>query len=135
MTKYAFLTEEWVEQARRLREEYQGRITTTGEPVRVNQVVTDVPFGSGTIDAHLESASGEIEIELGHLEDPDLTLTIDYATAKAAFVDGNPQAGMQAFMAGRIKVDGDMAKLIAMQGASPDAATLELAGRIKDMTE
>ncbi|MGH9064610.1 MAG: SCP2 sterol-binding domain-containing protein [Acidimicrobiales bacterium] len=135
MTKYAFLTEEWVEQARRLREEYQGRITTTGEPVRVNQVVTDVPFGSGTIDAHLESASGEIEIELGHLEDPDLTLTIDYATAKAVFVDGNPQAGMQAFMAGRIKVDGDMAKLIAMQGASPDAATLELAGRIKDMTE
>lgn len=101
----------------------------------MNQLIFDVPFGEGRIEAHLDSTSGQIEMDLGHLENPDLQLTMDYATAKAVFVDGSPQAGMQAFMAGRIKVDGDMTKLMAMQGGSPDAATLELAGRIKDITE
>ena len=33
---------------------------------------------------------------------------------------GNPQAGMQAFMAGKIKVQGDMTKLMAMQQGAPD---------------
>ncbi|HZD64748.1 MAG TPA: SCP2 sterol-binding domain-containing protein [Acidimicrobiales bacterium] len=135
VTKYPFLSDEWVEAARRLREEYRGRITSVTEVVRMNQVVTNVPFGPGTIGAHLDSSSGEVEMDLGHLERPDLTITLDYATAKAIFVEGNPQAGMQAFMAGKIKVEGDMSKLMAMQGASPDPAALELAGRIKEITD
>lgn len=135
MVRYRFLSDEWVEAARKIREEYRGRTANVTQAVRMNQVIVDVPFGGGRIDAHLDSSSGQIEMDLGHLENPDLQLTMDYATAKAVFVEGNPQAGMQAFMAGRIKVDGDMTKLMAMQGASPDAATLELAGRIKDITE
>lgn len=133
--KYPFLSDDWVAAARKIREEYRGRTGNVTQTVKMNQVIVDVPFGEGRIDAHLDSSSGQIEMDLGHLEDPDLQLTMDYATAKAVFVEGNPQAGMQAFMAGRIKVDGDMTKLMAMQGASPDAATLELAGRIKDITE
>ena len=54
-------------------------------------------------------------MDLGHLEDPDLTVTVDWTTAKAIFVEQNPQAGMQAFMAGKVKVQGDMTKLMAMQ--------------------
>ena len=48
-------------------------------------------------------------------------MTVDYLTAKAIIVDGNPQAGMQAFMAGKIKVQGDMTKMMALQagGAGP----------------
>ena len=58
-------------------------------------------------------------MDLGELENPDLTVTVDYATAKAIFVEQNPQAGMQAFMAGKIKVQGDMTKLMAMQQSAP----------------
>ena len=86
----------------------------------MNQIVTDVPFGDGTIEAHLDTSGGEMEMEMGHLENPDLTVTLDYATAKAILVDGNPQAGMQAFMAGKIKVQGDMTKMMAMQSGAPD---------------
>lgn len=135
MAKYPFLSEEWMQEARHLREEYRGRSQPIAHAVRMNQVVTDVPFGSGTLEAHMDSTSGEMDMELGHLENPDVKVTLDYATAKAIFVDGNPQAGMQAFMAGKIKVEGDMTKLMAMQGGAPDAATLELAGRIKDITQ
>jgi putative sterol carrier protein len=64
-----------------------------------------------------------------------LKVTIDYATAKAILVEGNPQAGMQAFMAGRIKVEGDMTKLLALQGAPADPIHVEMAQRMRDITE
>ena len=60
----------------------------------------------------MDTSDGELKMELGALENPDLTVTVDYDTAKAIFVEQNPQAGMQAFMAGKIKVQGDMTKLM-----------------------
>jgi putative sterol carrier protein len=72
---------------------------------------------------------------MGHLEVQDLKVTVDYDTAKAILIEGNPQAGMQAFMAGKVKVEGDMAKLMALQaGPPPDASAAEMAGRLKDIT-
>ena len=42
---------------------------------------------------------------------------------------------MQAFMAGKVKVEGDMAKLMALQAApAPDASTAEMANRLKEIT-
>ena len=66
---------------------------------------------------------------------PELTVTVDWATAKAIFVDQNPQAGMQAFMAGKIKVQGDMTKLMAMQAGPIDPSAQKLAEAISAMTE
>ena len=54
--------------------------------------------------------------------------------AKAILVDGNPQAGMQAFMAGKIKVQGDMTKMMAMQSGAPDPVQTEIAAKIKEIT-
>ncbi|HEY1634653.1 MAG TPA: SCP2 sterol-binding domain-containing protein [Acidimicrobiales bacterium] len=135
MAKYPFLSPQWVEAAKTIREDYRGKVPLTAHVMRLNQVITEVPFGDGTINAHVDTTTGELEIELGHLEGPDLQVTLDYATAKAIFVEGNPQAGMQAFMAGKIKVEGDVTKLMAMQATPPDPGTLELAGRIKEITE
>lgn len=134
MPKYPFLTDQWVEEAKRIREEYRGRMPSGVQAVRMNQVVTDVPFGTGTLDAHLDSSSGEVEMDLGHLPNPDLTITLDYQTARAIFVEGSSQTAMEAFMAGRIRVQGDISKLMAMQGAAPDPSAMELAARIKDIT-
>jgi putative sterol carrier protein len=135
VAKYPFLSPQWVEAAKTIREDYRGKIAPTAHVMRLNQVITEVPFGDGTINAHVDTTTGELEMELGHLEGPDLQVTLDYATAKAIFVEGNPQAGMQAFMAGKIKVEGDVTKLMAMQATPPDPSTLELAGRIKEITE
>jgi len=135
VAKYPFLSEEWMDEARKIREEYRGKTTAPAHQVRMNQIITEVPFGEGTINAHMDTTGGEMETELGHLENADVTVTLDYATAKAIFVDGNPQAGMQAFMAGKIKVQGDMTKLMAMQQTSPDPSAIEIQQRIKDITE
>lgn len=132
---YKFLSEEWMTAAKKVREEYRGKTAAPAHSVRMNQIITDVPFGEGTVNSHMDTSSGEVEMDTGHLENADVTVTLDYETAKAIFVDANPQAGMQAFMAGKIKVMGDMTKLMAMQQTSPDPTTLEIAGRIKEITE
>ena len=135
MATYPFLSDEWMTAARDIREEFRGKTQPMTQSIKMNQVITDVPFGAGTIEAHMDSSSGEMEMELGHLSDPEVTVTVDYATAKAIFVDMNPQVGMQAFMAGKIKVQGDMTKLMAMQQTGPDPVAAEVAGRIKAITE
>jgi putative sterol carrier protein len=135
VAKYPFLSDEWMAEAKKIREEYRGKVPPSAHVVKMNQIITEVPFGDGTLEAHMDTSSGEMELDTGHLPDPDVTVTVDYATAKAIFVDGNPQAGMQAFMAGKIKVQGDMTKMMAMQSGAPDATATELAQRISDITE
>ena len=134
MATYPFLSDEWIEEARKIREEFEGDASVP-HVVKMNLNITDAPFGDGPIAAHMDTTSGELELETGHIEGEDLTVTVDYTTAKAIFVEGNPQAGMQAFMAGKIKVVGDMTKMMAMQTAQPDEGQVEFAKRIADITE
>lgn len=130
---YEFLSEEWVAEARKIRAEFSDIASPATNAVKMNLVITEVP-SSGTIDAHIDTTSGEPDIERGHLEAPDLTVTLDYETAKALLIEGNGQAAMQAFMAGKVRIDGDMAKLLAMQGTAPLGETDELAARIRAIT-
>jgi putative sterol carrier protein len=132
---YLFLSDEWIEQAHIIRAEFRDRIPPVPHTVRMNLIVTDLPFGDGSLDAYLDTSSGEIEIDKGHLGEYDLRVTVDYATAKAILVEGNAQAGMQAFMAGKVRVEGDMSKLMVMQAAPPDAASQELTARLREITE
>jgi SCP-2 sterol transfer family len=135
--KHPFLSDEWLAEARRMSEEYGSELDAGEYLIRMNQVVTDVPFGDGTVHAHIDSSSGTMEMETGHLEDPDVTVTLDYETARTVFVEGNKEAGMQAFMAGKVVVQGDMTKLLlAMQQdqITPDPRALELHTRIQEIT-
>jgi len=134
VAKYPFLSDEWLAEVRKLGEEHQGG-GGVAHAVKMNQIITDVPFGDGTINAHMDTSSGEMQMDMGHVDNPDVTVTLDYETAKAIFVDGNPQAGMQAFMAGKVKVQGDMTKLMAMQTATPNPDAQAFAEKVKEMTE
>lgn len=133
---HAFLSAEWMAAAREIRARHEGEVSEITQVVRINQIITDVPFGEGVVESYLDTSSGRVLLELGQLDDPDATITTDYATAKAIFVDQDPAAGMQAFMAGRIRVQGDMMKLMAMQTAMPaDDAARRIADEIKAITE
>jgi len=132
---YEFLSEEWMTEAKRLRDEAGTPATPPAHTVRMNQVITGAPFNGGAdILVFMDTTDGQVNLDLGELENPDLTVTVDYDTAKAIFVEQNAQAGMQAFMAGKIKVQGDMTKMMAMQQTPPDAAAVALAEKIKEMT-
>ena len=135
MAKYPFLSEEWMTEAHKIREEFAGQTSAPAHAVRMNQIITDVPFSEEPVKAYMDTSGGEVDLDLGELENPDLTVTVDYETAKAIFVEQNPQAGMQAFMAGKIKVQGDMTKLMAMQSGTIDPAAAELQAALKAITD
>ncbi len=134
MATYPFLSDEWVDEARKIRQEFEGKAGTLPHQIRMNLVITEVPFADAAVDAHMDSTDGQLRLDLGHIEPVDLKVTLDYGTAKAILVEGNPQAGMQAFMAGKIRVEGDMAKLMAMQATPPDPAAQEVATRLRAIT-
>ncbi|MDQ3569046.1 MAG: SCP2 sterol-binding domain-containing protein [Actinomycetota bacterium] len=136
-TTHPFLSDEWLEEARRIGEEYRGQVDAGPYLIRMNQIITEVPFADGTVHTHIDSSSGTMEMEIGHIEDPDVTVTLDYETARSIFIEGNREAGMQAFMAGRVVVQGDMTKLLlAMQQdqITPDPRATELHHRIQGIT-
>ena len=132
--KHEFLSPEWVEAAKGLREGAEAGAGAPPHTIKMNLVITDAPFTEEAINAYMDTSDGEMNMDLGHLDAPELTVTVDWATAKAIFVDQNPQAGMQAFMAGKVKVQGDMTKLMAMQSAAPDPDAQKMADALKDIT-
>ncbi len=132
---HPFLSDEWLDEARAIREKYAGQSTPVGHKVKMNQVITGAPFGDGDIELFMDTSSGEVVLEKGHLDDADVTVTTDYETARKIFVDQDPQAGMQAFMSGKIKVQGDMMKLMQMQATAPDETAKKVADEIKAITE
>ena len=110
---HEFLSEEWLAAVEQLRDETPAPPEALRDLV-INVVVTDSPFGER--EAHL--AAGRLE--RGLVEGAPTTVSLPYDVAKALFIDQNPQAAMQAFMAGKIRVTGDMTKLMAIQGAGVD---------------
>ena len=123
MPKFAFLSDEWFAEVGKLVDEH-GADAPTGNPVVVNIIVTDSPFGDER-HMHMGAKDGKGEMGIGLVDDADVTLTTDYGTAKDVFVSGNQQAGMQAFMAGKVKVQGDMTKLMMGQQGGGNQALNE----------
>jgi hypothetical protein len=135
MATYLFLSDDWLDEARAIRAEYEGRGGAIEHSVRMNLVVVEVPFGEGSVHAHVDTSTGELVLDVGHIDPVDLKVTIGYDIARALLVEGNPQAGLQAFMQGKIKVEGDIAKLMVLQTVSPDPSAAEMAARIQAITE
>ncbi len=132
-----FLSEEWVAQARAIQQEYEGKGVPPAAQVKINLTIGDVPgdVGSGDIAARMDTTQGTIELDLGHFDVADAGLTVGYDTAKAFIVEGNQQAMMQAFMQGKVKITGDMTKVLALQATGADPVAVEISGRLKAITE
>src|ERR1700733_6036017 len=81
MPSYPFLSDEWLDEARKIRAEYEGKTAPVPHAVRMNLVVTAVPFSDEDILAHLDTSSGELVLDTGHIENQDLKVVVDYDTA------------------------------------------------------
>lgn len=111
-----FLSDDWVAAARQIRTELEeaGEVPDLGAPIRLNLDITGVPFDDGAVEAHVATDEG-LDIELGHLDEADAGISLAYATAQAIFVAGDANAAMQAFMAGQLKVTGDVTRVMSFQ--------------------
>ncbi|HEX5586762.1 MAG TPA: hypothetical protein VFZ17_05600 [Acidimicrobiia bacterium] len=132
MPAYPFLSDEWFVEVRRIID--AGAIEVPpGANLRMNLVVTATPFESDRL-VHVVMAEGEADWGQGHLQVVDLTITADYATARELFISGDLQGALQALLEGRIKLQGDLTKLMAAQAAGAGPGSPGLAEALADIT-
>ena len=137
--KYEFLSDKWIKAARKIRDEFSAD-APPAPPLTMNLIVTEVPFNEPTMHAHVDSRSGTLDLEEGHLDQAEVTVSADYATVKSLLVDQDAAAAMSAFLNGKIRVQGDLGKLLALQAQAgtlePDARTAAetIAERVKAIT-
>lgn len=106
-----FLTDEWaaaVTEALRADENFKNSANLS-----LQFVVTDGPDGDATF--YMDATGDEPIQAMGTMEDPDVTITSTYENASKIF-KGELNTQM-AFMTGKIKVAGNMAKLMTQQAA------------------
>lgn len=94
----------------------------------INVTLTDLDDGK-----KIHIAAGEFVEE--HSEKAEVTIGLTSGLLRKLFLELDTQAGMQAFFAGEIKVDGDVAKLMALQSYQPDEKQKALLDQIVAMTE
>jgi len=133
VSKHPFLSDEWFAVVEKLVEDH-GAEVPAHQNVSVNLVITGSPFGDER-HMHMGTRDGKGNWGLGLVDGADVTLTTDYDTAKDVFVSGNAQAGMQAFMAGKVKAQGDITKLMAAGAGGGPGGNEALQEAIQGITE
>ena len=110
---FQFLSDQWFDEAERLRAEINPEVPDAIKDLVINLKVTGAPDG----DVEARMAGGKFE--KGLADDAPTTLTVPFEVALAMFIQGDQNAAMQAFMSGQITVEGDMTKVMTLQAVTP----------------
>lgn len=103
----------------------------------------DIPAAMKDLEVNvtIKTAAGEVPVFLkdglfkrGHQAGVTTSLTLPDTVARKIFVEGDVSAGIQAFLTGEIQVEGDLAKVVAMQTVEPSAKQQELTRRVAAIT-
>jgi putative sterol carrier protein len=108
-----FLSQEWADQmteALNSSEEFQK--AAGGQSAKLQQVVTDTPDG-GEVKYYFTLEGGKAQVQLGELQDAEATITQNYETAVG--VTKQEINAQNAFMQGKLKISGNMMKLMQLQ--------------------
>jgi putative sterol carrier protein len=127
----AFLSDPWFAEVQKL-------IAAAGD-LKLPEPMKDVAVNA-TI-RRSQAAGGDVLVFLkdgvvaqGHRPVADATISLDEALAKKLFVEADAVAGVQAFMTGELVVEGDLAKVVAMQTTEPSAEQKALVHKIAAIT-
>src|SRR5215211_2175422 len=127
MPKY--LSQEWLDEGKKLAE---GQPDRPGASARMQYVVTGAP--DGDIKYYWVLENGKLlESQLGEITDADFTLTQSYddsVKVQKGELDANA-----AFMQGRVKVTGNMAKLMSLLPLTNAPEYKQLQEQLQTITE
>jgi putative sterol carrier protein len=120
-----YLSEEWAAAVQDSLNSNEAFKSAAGSnTAKIQQVVT-TPEGEKRYWLKLEG--GQVALGIGDLGDsPDATITQDYDTAVA--LSKNELSGTAAYMSGKLRVSGDLMKLMQLQGALG-----QIPGALKDL--
>jgi hypothetical protein len=126
--RFAFLSDEWFAKVDEL-------IAGAGDlqiPDAMRTAEVNIIVKSATGDTKLFMKDGLFK--RGHEPSFTTSLTLGEEIARKIFVDGDTAAGVQAFLEGKITVEGDLAKVVAMQTVEPSEPQKKLTRKIAEMT-
>ena len=109
----AFLTDDWFATV----ESLTAQAGELNLPPALNALAINLIVNESNGNKELALASGKLQ--KGLTEQAKTTLTMDGETLRKVFLEFDMTAAMQAFMTGKIKVQGDMSQLMALQTAKP----------------
>lgn len=125
---FAFLSDPWFDKVEEL-------VAQAGD-LQVPAAMRDLE-----VNVTVKTADGSIPIFMkdglfkrGHQPGVTTSLTLPDTVARRIFVDGDVSAGIQAFLTGEITVEGDLAKVVAMQTVEPSKPQQELTRRVAAIT-
>ena len=125
-----FLSDEWFAKVKELTED-AGELNIPG-PLKDLTINLNVTLADGsTKNVHL--AGGQFAP--GTKAGAPVTVSVPADVAKKIFIDMDQQAGMQAFMSGQMRVEGDVTKLMVLQSVQPSPELKDLLEDVKDVTE
>ncbi len=110
-----FLSEEWTQQATDSLNNHDGFSSAIANvDMTLQFTVTDTP-DSEDVEYSVSVGDGRADLKLGNTDSSDVAVTNDYTTASAI---SKGELNMQAaFMTGKLKVTGNLAKLMMHQSA------------------
>lgn len=124
----AFLTDDWFTTVEKLTAE-AGDLNLP--PALANLAINLVVSGA---DGDTELSLDGGKIVKGLSTNAKTTLNMDAETLRKVFLEFDMAAAMQAFMTGKIKVQGDMSQLMALQTAKPSQEQKDLFKRVLEQT-
>ena len=126
----AFTSNEWFDKVDQLTNEAGDlKLSPALQGLALNLLVTGTD--QGDVAANLTSG----RLGKGENSDAKTTLVLDSDTLRKVFFENDVNAGMQAFMSGKIKVQGDMSQVMALQTARPSDEQKGLFQKILGITE
>ena len=112
-----YLSREWLDAAQRAIDASTSvREAASGADFVVQHVVTGA--SDGDVTYHVRVGAGGVRICNGEASDPTVVFTEDYGTAAA--IGRGELSAQVAFMAGRIRMRGDLPRLVEQSGAFSD---------------
>ena len=109
-----FLSEEWAAEVTTALNNHQGFKNAIGNAdLTIQFNTTDAP--EGEVDYYLQAGGGDARMAIGALEGADVTVKQTYDTATA--ISTGELNTQTAFMTGKLKVSGNLAKLMMHQSA------------------
>lgn len=125
-----FLTDEWFNEVDRLTAEAGDlNLPPALANTKLNLKVNDT--ANGDVNAALDGGV----LKKGFVDDANTTINIDEETLKTIALKGDVNEAMNAFMSGKIRIDGDMSQVMALQTAKPSAEQKDLFKKIFAMTD
>lgn len=124
----AFLSDDWFATVEQL-------TTAAGDlnlPPALSNLAINLVVADASGDTELALVAGKIHKGLS--ADAKTTLNMDAETLRKVFLEFDMMAAMQAFMSGKIKVQGDMAQLMSLQTARPSPEQKDLFKKVLEMT-